>query len=160
MAKPIQTVERLPVNPIQEKQQNKEELIDLLIENKEGIVSLIEIVQKLQESGLLDMVNALLGRGDKVLSILLAEVNKPKLSNILDRLVNLAEMVGEIETEKLKSLTTQINAGIIEAESHLNGNKETTLIDLLKTLKDPEINRTITVFLGFLKGAGKLNNMD
>lgn len=159
MAKAIQKVEKLPVNPVFEAEKNKEELVDTIVQHKDSITSLIRIVDKLESRGLLEIVEALLTRGDKVLSILMEELNEPKLRNILDRLVNVAEIIGDIEIEKLKHLTTQVNAGIVEAESQLKDNKETTLVDLLRTLRDPEINRTITVFLGFLKGAGKIENI-
>ncbi|MBM7644661.1 uncharacterized protein YjgD (DUF1641 family) [Scopulibacillus daqui] len=155
MASPIQKIERMKIDPEVQKKQEADQLLSALLENKEAVQSLIEIVVKLQERGILDLLNALLGQGDKVLAIAVSELNKPGISDTIDHAMNLAQMLGNLEVKKLNGLIDHVNAGIDEAEKQINSGKHTTLFGLVKALKDPDVNRTITALVGFLKGAGK-----
>ncbi|MFC7394913.1 DUF1641 domain-containing protein [Scopulibacillus cellulosilyticus] len=160
MASPIQKIERMKIDPEVQKQQETDQLLSALLDNKEAILSLIDIVDKLQDRGILDLLNALFGQGDKVLAIAARELNKPGISNTLDHTMNLAQMVGNLEVQKLKGLIDHVNAGIDEAEKQVNSGEKTSLFDLIKVLKDPDVNRAVTALVGFLKGAGKIQGAE
>ena len=154
MADPITKIIPETVDPEVVRENDKEALLTALLERKESVEGFIEIIEKMDERGLLDLVNGLLGQGEKVLAIAAKELNKPNVTDTLDHLMNLASMVGHLNTEKLKGLADQVNAGLDSAEEVVNSGARTSLFDLMKALKDPEINRSITALLGFLKGAG------
>ena len=155
MAKPISAIEPTkPIDPETVRETNKNELLDALLERKASIESVIELVEKLDERGVLDLLNGLIGQGDKVLEVVMRELNKPGVSDTLDHLLNLGSFLSRLNTKKLVDLAERINAGIDAAEQAAKNGEMTTLFDLLKLFKDPDVNRTITTLFGFLKGAG------
>ncbi|TCP23808.1 uncharacterized protein YjgD (DUF1641 family) [Scopulibacillus darangshiensis] len=155
MARPVTKIERMTVDPDVQEAKEREEVIAALMENKEAVLSVITLVDKLQDRGILDLLIALFGQGDKVLSIAARELNKPGVADTLDHLMNAAQMLGKLEINKMKGLVDNVNAGIEEAEKRVESGETTSLFDLMKLLKDPDVNRAVTASVGFLKGAGK-----
>jgi uncharacterized protein YjgD (DUF1641 family) len=154
VAKAIQQIERTPVVPEEKASQDKEALIAALLERREAIEKAILFLQRADERGLLDVITALIGQGDKVMGVVSRELNKPHNSTMLVHFVKLAEMVGELDVEKLQPLIAKVNQGIEKADELVLTGETTTLFDMLKALKDPDVNRSITAIFGFLKGAG------
>jgi uncharacterized protein YjgD (DUF1641 family) len=154
VAKAIQQIERAPVVPEDKASQDKEALLAALLERREAIEKSIQFLQRADERGLLDMVTALVGQGDKVMGVVSRELNKSHNSAMLVHFVKLAEMIGELDIEKLQPLISKVNQGIEKADEIVSSGETTTLFDMLKALKDPEVNRAITALFGFLKGAG------
>ncbi|MFC4618850.1 DUF1641 domain-containing protein [Camelliibacillus cellulosilyticus] len=154
MAKAITQIERFTVDPDDVRIQDKEALITALLERKQSMEALIELVEHLDDRGILDLLNGLLGKGDEVLAIAMKELNKPSLSDTLDHFMNLAALVSRLETKKLVDLAGHINHGMATAEKMVASGAKTSLFDLLSALKDPDVNRAITAMIGFLKGVG------
>lgn len=154
MAKAIQQIERTPVAPEVKESQDKESILAALFERREAIEKSIHFLQRMDDRGLLDFMTALVGQGDKVMGVVARELNKPTNSTMLVHFVKLAEMIGELDIEKAQPLIQRVNRGLEKAETAAESGETTTVFDLLKALKDPDINRAITSLLGFLKGAG------
>lgn len=154
MAKAIQQIERIPVVPEEKALEDKEALLAALLERRAAIEKSIHLLQRADERGLLDTITALVGQGDKVMGIVARELNKPHNSTMLVHFVKLAEMIGELDLEKLQPLIARVNKGLEKADELVSAGETTTLYDMLKALKDPDVNRAITALFGFLKGAG------
>jgi uncharacterized protein YjgD (DUF1641 family) len=154
VAKPITSIQSLPIDPIRQREDYKNELVDSLLERKESIELLIDLIEKLDERGILDLLNGLFGQGDKVMGVVMRELNKPGVSDTLDHLMNLVSMIGKLDTNKLVNLTEHINTGLKMAEEAIDGGKTTSVFDLVLALKDPDVNRAVTTLIAFLKGAG------
>ncbi len=154
MAKAIQQIERLPVEPEVKESQDKEALLSALFDQRAAIEKSIHFLQRMDDQGLLDFMTAIVGQGDKVMGVVAKELNKPHNSTMLVHFVKLAEMIGELDIEKIQPLIQRVNRGIAKAEEVAESGEVTNLFDLLKALKDPDVNRAITSLIGFLKGAG------
>lgn len=154
MARAIQQIERAVVAPEVKESQDKERLLSTLLERQEAIEKSIHFLQRMDDKGLLDLMTALVGQGDKVMDVVARELNKPTNSTMLVHFVKLAEIVGELNVEKAQPLIQRVNRGLEKAEEAAESGETTSVFDLLKALKDPDINRAITSLIGFLKGAG------
>jgi len=154
VAKAIQQIERTPVVPEEKASHDKEALLTALLERREAIEKSIHFLQRVDEQGVLDTLTALVGQGDKVMGVVSRELNKPHNSTMLVHFVKLAEMIGELDIEKLQPLIARVNQGLEKADELVSTGETTTLFDMLKALKDPDVNRAITALFGFLKGAG------
>lgn len=154
MARPITQIEPRPVDPVKQRNDKKNELIDAMLERKASIETLMDLVGKLEDRGILDLLNGLVGKGDKVLGVAMHELNKPGVSDTLDHLMNLGALISKVETKKLAGLADRINKGIEMAETAAESGEKTSLFDLLAALKDPDVNRAVTTLIGFLKGLG------
>lgn len=155
MSKAITNIKKLEIP--EEEQQNKDiqEILSTLAENKEAVIEAVTHIRRLHETGILEFLNAFLARSDEMLSIAMKEANKPENMSMLQNLVGLSEVIGSLNLDKVKELSQKMNNGIEEATEPTEGNQTTSMIQLLKALKDPEVNRAVTMLLNFLKGVGK-----
>ena len=154
MAKPITNIDPLPVDPVKQKEINKYELIDALLEKKESIEGLITLVDKLDERGVIEFFNGLVGKGDKVLELVMQELNKPNATDTFAHFMHIGTFVGRIDTNNLLKLSDRLNKGLEMAENASENDEQATLADILRALKDPNVNKSITMFIEFLKGFG------
>ncbi|WP_085520490.1 DUF1641 domain-containing protein [Tuberibacillus sp. Marseille-P3662] len=155
MAKPITDIEPIKMSEDEQKQKDTEDILTALIDNKASVLECLELLHHLHERGILELLNGMFGQGDRVMGIAAREFNKPGISHSLDHMMNMAQMLGEIDVHQFKGLATNINEGMSNAAKHLEAGEKVSMFDLVKALKDPEINRTVTALLSFLKGAGK-----
>ncbi|MGV3487482.1 MAG: DUF1641 domain-containing protein [Tuberibacillus sp.] len=154
MAKPTAIIEPKAVDPVSAREEKKNELLDALLERKASIEALMDLTEKLDDRGILDLLNGLVGKGDKVLGVVMHGLNKPGVSDTLDHILNLGAFLSRLDARKLVHLADRINAGVDAAEEAVASGESTNVFDLLKVFKDPDINRALTALIGFLKGAG------
>src|SRR5699024_7101265 len=114
----------------------------------------INILQTCEEQGFLDMLNAGVKHKETAMESLFGQLDKPKYTNILENLTNVILMIGKLNIHEIDHFVDRINTGVSEARIGQKMEK-TSYTDLLKALRDPEINRSITMMLQFLRGMGK-----
>ncbi|WP_163970839.1 DUF1641 domain-containing protein [Oceanobacillus halotolerans] len=154
MAKPISTVKKLEIPEETKHEQHLDEVTKAVSENKEAILKGIELVSSLHESGALDFANALVKRREDALENIITEINKEQYASLLENMSKLVLYIGELNVDELYYFTERINDGIHEA-AVASEDSQTSYLDLLRALKDPQINRSITMLLNFLRGMGK-----
>jgi len=154
MAKPITTIRKKELSNEEKRKQNLSEIEQALADNKEAILEGIECMKKLHESGALELFNALISRKEQVLENIVKEAKKEPNLKTLKNLSGLIMLFGSFDIEKVQMMSAKVNNGIKEAMDHRN-TKSTSLFQLLTALKDPDINRAVTMLMKFLKGMGK-----
>jgi uncharacterized protein YjgD (DUF1641 family) len=155
MAKPTRKIE--PIAPSKEKNREKgiEEIEDALVERKEAVLEVITLVDRLHESELLPLLSALVNHKDQATSALFREINRPDNAQFARNMVDLMGFLGTIEFENMQPFLERINEGMLEANKEEENDDLISMFQLIKALKDPEINRSIRMLLAFLKGMGK-----
>ncbi|KOS30391.1 hypothetical protein ADK18_02995 [Bacillus anthracis] len=109
----------------------------------------------MQKAGILDAAISLLAAKEDVSKIALDQVNREPVKNAINNMMGAAEALTELDPELTKKITASLVTGLQKAKEQLKSNKKTKVIDLMKVLKDPDINRAITFGLNFLKALGK-----
>lgn len=105
---------------------NSHELSDKeLLNHKEDLYEFIEIIKILKEKNILPVITTIFTKKD----------------------TNDSSEIGKI--------TNGIKKGLESSMASLNNGKELNTFQLMKLMKDPEINRAITFLLAFFKGMGK-----
>ncbi|WP_100398917.1 DUF1641 domain-containing protein [Bacillus sp. FJAT-44742] len=155
MAKPIKAIKPMELSPEEKKQQDLEEIQDALVENKDSILETIKLFNNLHTSGATSMVNGLLSEGDKVLDIIVKEASKPENTNTLKNLLLMIGTLGTINVKELEPILLKVNTGIERVAHHSDSEAKTSTMSLLKAMRDPEINRAVTLMLTFLRGMGE-----
>lgn len=154
MANPITTIKRMQVPEEEIKQQNLTDVLDAVSKNKEAILKGIDLLTEVHDSGALDMLYALVRQKDEALKNIVEQANEPTYASILENLSDLLLLAGDLPVDDLAHFLGKFNQGFQEAR--LSQNKiDTSLMDLLKAMKDPEVNRSVSMLLGFLRGMGK-----
>lgn len=154
MAKATEKIVRLEIPQEKIQEENLNELIEVLAENKDSLIKVVNLIKYMDENRNLDAISALVHHQDAVLTNFAKEANKPQNSAILSNLATMVELLGSlnfkgIETESVRA-TRNNNIG-----RETPPPKETGIFGLIRALNDPAIKRTITVILYILRGIGK-----
>ncbi|QHA93428.1 DUF1641 domain-containing protein [Bacillus sp. N1-1] len=155
MAKAIKQIKRIEISEEEKRANDLKEIEDALIENKDALLETLNVVGGMKERGILTLLNGLFGEGDRVLKVLVDLLNVPENTTALKNLMLLFGAAGKINVQDLEPILLKVNAGIENVAEHSEGTEKTGYLDLLRALKDPEINRSLTILMTFLKGMGK-----
>ncbi|MBL5843919.1 DUF1641 domain-containing protein, partial [Bacillus sporothermodurans] len=78
-----------------------------------------------------------------------------KEKNILPVITAILTKNDNNDSTEIGKITNGIKKGVESSMESLNAGKELNTFQLMKLMKDPDINRAITFLLAFLKGMGK-----
>ncbi|WP_019244300.1 MULTISPECIES: DUF1641 domain-containing protein [Bacillus] len=155
MAAPITNIQRYEPTEAEIKQQKIEELTKLLSNNEEAINHIFEIIGELNDMGVLEAATTMLQAKEQITKIALQQVSKDPVTNLMNTITGATGALMKADSEKTTKLVNSAVAGIDEGTKFLETDKKITVMNLLKTLNDPDINRSIGFTLAFLKGMGK-----
>ncbi|MET3728507.1 uncharacterized protein YjgD (DUF1641 family) [Fictibacillus halophilus] len=155
MAKAIKNVQKQTITREEKRSNDLREVEDALIKNKTAILQTLEIMNHMNEKGILPLLNGLFGQGDKVMDIAVKAMDKPENTNTLKNLLLLLGTLGMINVKQLEPFLLKIDAGIARVAEYKDTEEKTSYFDLVRSLKDPEINKAVTILMQFLKGMGQ-----
>ncbi|WLR61330.1 DUF1641 domain-containing protein [Guptibacillus hwajinpoensis] len=155
MAKAIKQIKRIEVSEEEKRASDLREIEDALIENKDALLETLSVVGGMKDRGILTLLNGLFGEGDRVLKVIVDLLNVPENTTALKNLMLLFGAAGKINVQDLEPLLLKVNSGIENVAEHSADNEKTSYLSLLRALKDPEINRSLTILITFLRGMGK-----
>ncbi|MGE6589953.1 DUF1641 domain-containing protein [Bacillus mycoides] len=155
MAAPIQAIQKQELTEEERKQQKLEDLKELLANNEEALNQMFNIVGELNDIGMLEAANSMLKAKEPIAKIVLGQVTREPVTNLINNMMGAAGALTELDPELTKKLIGSVLTGMDEGNQHLQSNKKVGILDLMKVLKDPDINRAIGFGLYFLKGMGK-----
>lgn len=141
--------------PEEIQQEKLAELQSLLSEQDAAINKILDITGELDDAGILDAIQAMVKAKDEIAGIAVSQVSREPITNLIQHVLNASAGLTAIDPEVSAKLVESVKSGLNEAELH-NGNKEAiSTFDVLKSLKDPDINRAVKFGMNFLKGMGK-----
>ncbi|MGG3521539.1 DUF1641 domain-containing protein [Bacillus pseudomycoides] len=155
MAAPIKAIQKQGLTEEEQKQQKLEDLKELLANNEEALNQMFNIVGELNDIGMLEAANSMLKAKEPIAKIVLGQVTREPVTNLINNMMGAAGALTELNPELTKKLVGSVLTGMDEGNQHLQSNKKVGIQDLMKVLKDPDINRAIGFGLHFLKGMGK-----
>lgn len=155
MGKPISTIAMDEKSNEQIKQESVDGLVHFAAENSAGLKQTIELIQELHESGILEILVSLVQAKEKVAKIAIDQMVRPPVTNMINNGMAAAGALSEVDPEFTKKLVTGLTSGMKKAEDGLKSGQKAGVIDLLKAMKDPDINRTILFGINLLKGIGE-----
>lgn len=156
MAKAITKIQHIELSEEQRRRMDLEEIETALLDNKEAILKSLDIVRHMNDRGVLSLLSGLFSEGDKVLNVLVKAADKPEATNTLKNLLLMVGVLGTINVQQLEPLLLKLNSGIARvAEYKDNEDEKLGYFDIVRSLKDPEINNALSLLFEFLKGMGE-----
>ncbi|SFE36239.1 DUF1641 domain-containing protein [Alteribacillus iranensis] len=155
MARKIESIKKWELTEEEKRQKDLREIEDALIDNKEAILQTVDILNHANNNGLLSLVNGLLSEGEQVLKVLMDAINKPESTNAIRNLLLILGVAGKLNIKELEPILLKVNNGIEHVSENSGSGQKTGYLDLVRALKDPEINRALTLMMTFLKGMGQ-----
>ncbi|MFS0553760.1 DUF1641 domain-containing protein [Brevibacillus sp. 179-C9.3 HS] len=155
MARPISKVVE-PVLTEKEKQdQTVESVLQALAKNPEGIQATIKLLQELHESGILGALNAAVEAKEDIAKIVVGQMVRPPVTNIINNAMAAAGGLAELDPEMTKKLMGGVTKGLLRADDALRSGEKVGILDVMRALRDPDINRAMGFGINLLKGLGE-----
>lgn len=155
MAKPITSIQ-LKEQTTEERQAEKiTELQTMVAAQQQALNKLVEITGELDDAGILDAVKASVKAKDDLTQIAVNQLSKEPILNLIKHVMNTSEALSSIDAETSTKLVEGLKSGLHQAELADGNNTEIGLLDLIRSLNDPDINRAVKFGMNFLKGMGK-----
>jgi uncharacterized protein YjgD (DUF1641 family) len=155
MAKPIKIVEKIELTEEQKKMQSLENLLSGVAENKDSLLETLSLIQELHDSGILDAFGSLLKAKEKAAKIAVGQLTREPVTNMINNAMAAGGMLTELDPETTGKLAKSLTNGLKKAEQGLKADSKIGVLDLMKALKDPDINRAIGFGFNLLKGMGE-----
>ena len=70
-------------------------------------------------------------------------------ANTLKNLLLLFGTLGMLDVKQLEPLILKVNAGVANAVEQKDSEEKTGYFDIIRSLKDPEINKAVTLLFSF-----------
>lgn len=155
MARPITSIKLKQLTPEEIQQEKLSELQLLITEQEQAINKILEITGELDDIGVFDAVQAMVKAKEDIAEIAVNQVSREPVTNLINHVMKISGMLTEIDPGVTEKLAASVKNGLDEAELHAGNNQAVSVFDLMKSLKDPDVNRSIKFGLNFLKGMGK-----
>jgi uncharacterized protein YjgD (DUF1641 family) len=120
-------------------------------EHAEALLNIYEILQELQDRGVLELAKGALGSSEKVLQILVNVANKPEMIRGMRNAMILAKVTNAFEPELLEGLEQAVQEGLVEARKP----KPAGLWQILRMLLSQESRRVLVLTAGIVHSVGK-----
>jgi uncharacterized protein YjgD (DUF1641 family) len=155
MAMPIKTIKRIELTEEQKKEQTLDSLLTEVVQTKDSLVETLDLLQELHNSGILDAINSLVKTKEEVAKIAVGQMTREPVTNMINNAMAAGGVLTQMDPEMTKKLMGSVAKGLERAEQGLQSNSTTGMLDIMKALKDPDMNRAITFGLNLLKGIGE-----
>jgi uncharacterized protein YjgD (DUF1641 family) len=120
-------------------------------EHVEALLTAYEVLQGLQDRGVLELLRGALGSSDKVLQILVDSANEPEVIRGIRNLMILARIADALEPELLEGLATAVPEGLEQAKKA----EPLGFWELLKKVCSKDTRRALTAMTCLLESLGK-----
>jgi uncharacterized protein YjgD (DUF1641 family) len=155
MAQPITAVKKNVKTEEQIQQEKLAELQKALAEKDAALTKALDFIGELDKIGALEAANAMLEAKDKIASIALGQASRQPVTNMINNLMGAAGVLTKMDPEVTAKLLDSVVSGLKQGETFVESEQKIGAFDLVKSLKDPDINRAIGFGLHFLKGMGQ-----
>ncbi|MFB4159917.1 DUF1641 domain-containing protein [Geomicrobium sp. JSM 1781026] len=154
MAKATKVIHKLEIDPAVQRENDRREVEDLLINNKEVLRDALEVLDRLKEHEVFEMMNAGLGQSDKLLHRIVTAVDDHNTTRSIKNALLLFELLGTLNMNEIEPLVLKVNKGISKVADYEHANQRGGYTALIGALKDPEVIEGMNVLVALVKGMG------
>jgi uncharacterized protein YjgD (DUF1641 family) len=155
MANPIQTIQKTELTQDQIKIQSLENLLSEVAHNKDSLLDTLNLLQELHDSGIMEALGSLLKAKESAAKIALGQITRKPVTNMINNAMAAGGILTELDPETTSKLAKSLTVGLQKAEQGLKADTKLGLFDLMKAIKDPDINRAFGFGFNLLKGIGE-----
>ncbi len=156
MAKQISDIEKQTLSEQEERAEALSKILDMTADNYDGIMTLLEIIEELQETGVLDMLKGFLRTRDKVGALAVEQLNQPMMHRVIKNGTNAFQFLGGIDPAQLQTIMNGISQGMDNSAVRMTSDDQTIgLWGMMKKMRDPDVSASMKTILGFMEGMGQ-----
>ena len=147
MSQPI----RLEFPPRDARAELQSRLQDAPLQHAEALLSGYDLLQRLHDRGVLDLLRGGLGSSDKVLSIAVDAAKAPEAINATRNLLILTRIMFTLEPALLEDIVTAVPKSLAQAKEQ----KPLSLWQMFRKMCSQDTRRALSAMLGLLESFGK-----
>ncbi|MGN9864559.1 DUF1641 domain-containing protein [Bacillus swezeyi] len=155
MATPITAIQKENKSDEETKLEKLEELKALLAVNEDTVSKTMKLLAELNGLGVLDAADSMVKAKEDIAKIALSQLSREPAKNLINTAIAAGGALTKADPEVMGKLLESIIAGTKQGQDFLKDDKKVGVLDLLKAMNDPDINRAVGFGLQFLKGMGK-----
>ncbi|MBC2376391.1 DUF1641 domain-containing protein [Listeria welshimeri] len=155
MAEPISTICDTKKSPEELGKERLEQMKADIVGLDSGFIEILETVKLLQESGSLEALNsAIKARGD-ITKTFLNEWRKEPMTNAINNMMISSKLLTDTKPEQTEEMIANLKNAAKKAEESAKNDEIMGMLAMMKTLKDPDVNRALRYGMTFLKEMGQ-----
>ncbi|MCT6924157.1 DUF1641 domain-containing protein [Metasolibacillus sp.] len=155
VAKLISTIKKEELTTEQLQAQKLEDLKQLVANNEDAVKQIFTILTELNDIGALEAASKLIEAKEEVAHIALGQLTRKPITNIMNNLMGVAGALSDMDPATTAKLIDALNSGLDEGNKAVEADEKIGVLQLMKQLKDPDVNRAVNFGVHFLKGLGK-----
>lgn len=155
MAKAIRQISRQLPNETEERSQAVEEILQALADNKEAVLSMIDMAKELHEIKVFETAGSLLKQRNEVGVIAMQQVNQPAVHNVIKSGFGLFKFLGALQPSQLETLLNGVTLGLKRMSQTGEKGKKQSIWKMRIRLRSPEIRAAMTTMVDFMEGMGE-----
>jgi len=147
MSQPI----RLEFSPRDARAELQSRLQNAPLQHAEALLSGCDLLQRLHDRGVLDLLRGALGSSDKVIEIVVDAAKTPEAIIATRNFLILSKVIFTLEPEMLENITQAVPDNLARAKEQ----KPLTLWQVFKKMCSQDTRRALSAILGLLESFGK-----
>ncbi|MNK34668.1 hypothetical protein D3C87_531800 [compost metagenome] len=153
MAKPISLVRKRILTDEERQEQTIQRLKQQLAESNEALEKSLSILKELHDSGFLEAAESMLKAKAKITEVALGQISRKEVTNLINNAVAATGALTNVDPAQTAKLMNGLTSGLQEANTPTE--RKIGMFTLMKSLRDPDVNRALAFGLSFLKGLGR-----
>ena len=158
MAKAIRQINKSVPTEEELQLQAISDIMKAIGENRDAIVTSLDILKNLQDIGVLQAVQGLLEQRVDVATIALKQINQPAMHNSIKNAFNAIKFLGTVKPEQLQLILQALGQGLERTLENNQQQEHQSLWKMSKSLRDPDVKASLSTALEFLQGMGEVFN--
>lgn len=155
MAQAIQQLKTTVKSEEDIRAEHLEDIRDEAAQDADGLINAIKLLQAMNDKGILELLLALFERGDKVMGHLVDVLAKPGAANALQTALVAVQSLGTLNPTAVSQTISGLAGGLDRVAEAPERSKPIGMFELMRKLKDPDVNAAIVFGLDFLQGMGR-----
>lgn len=152
MATATTRIERRQPTEAEQRAEALGEVLTAVAEQKEALLTMIDVVGELHKAGLLPIVQAMLKSRQEIGQIGLTQLNKSGAQQMIKNAMTAMQFFSSIDPNHLKQVVTAVKNGL---EQMKPSEEPTNLWSMVGSVRDPDVMNSLGVMLNFLRGMGE-----
>lgn len=152
MAKATWRIEKQQTSQVEQEAKALGEILGMIAKNKEAIMEFVEIVDELHKAGLLQIAQGILKNRQQIGLIGINQLNKSGAQRFIRNGMTAVEFLGKLDPDQLKQVLGAVSQGLAQAHP---SERPMGMWGMLSTLRDPEVNASVSMVMNFLRGMGQ-----
>jgi uncharacterized protein YjgD (DUF1641 family) len=127
-------------------------------ENRDAILTSLDILKNLHDLGVLQAVQGLLEQRVDVATIALKQINQPAMHHTIKNAFNAFKFLGTVKPEQLQLILQGLSHGLEYSSENRQQHEQQSLWKMSKSMRDPNIKASLSTAMDFLQGMGEVLN--